>query len=186
MKSSLLSVVVWSAVVPGLAFFSLTGCSSAAKSPDVAGNIRKSLDQPAFKDVSVTQDRDKGVVTLKGHVATDSEKAEAESIAKSGALGQVVSDEIAVLPPGNERAAKAADSDLDQAIQKNLDALKAEKQLEKNVKYSVKNGVVTLTGSVNSQPARVEAQQVAANVPSVQQVVNELQILHQKATTDKP
>jgi osmotically-inducible protein OsmY len=186
MKSSLLSLFVWSVVVPGLAFFSLTGCSRAPKSADFTGSIRKSLDQPAFKNVSVSQDRDKGVVTLKGHVATDSEKAEAESIAKAGALGQVVSDEIAVLPPGNERAAKAADSDLDQAIEKNLDALKAEKQLDKNVKYAVKNGVVTLTGSVNSQPARAEAQQVAANLPSVHQVVNELQILHQKATTDKP
>jgi outer membrane biogenesis lipoprotein LolB len=41
----------------------LAGCSTtAAKSPDVSDSIRKSLDQSGFKDVSVSQDRDKGVV----------------------------------------------------------------------------------------------------------------------------
>jgi hypothetical protein len=33
--------------------------------------MRKSLDQAGFKDVSVSQDRDKGVVTLGGQVASD-------------------------------------------------------------------------------------------------------------------
>ena len=39
----------------------LAGCSQTAKSPDVAGSIRQALDQSGFKDVSVTQDRDRGV-----------------------------------------------------------------------------------------------------------------------------
>src|SRR5580704_8164141 len=74
----------------------LGGCSTTAtKSPDVSGSIRQSLNQPNLKDVSVSQDRDKGIVTLSGHVATDSDKAQAESIAKSIAAGEVVSDEIA-------------------------------------------------------------------------------------------
>ena len=55
-----------------LAVGSLVGCSGASKqSPDVSDNIRKSLDQAALKYVSVTQDRDKGVVTLSGNVASD-------------------------------------------------------------------------------------------------------------------
>jgi hypothetical protein len=45
----------------------LAGCSTTtAKSPDVSDSIRKSLDQAGFKDVSVSQDRDKGIVTLGG------------------------------------------------------------------------------------------------------------------------
>ena len=68
----------------------------------VSDNIRKSLDQAGYKDVSVSQDRDKGVVTLSGTVATDSDKSQAESIAKAGAGSQVVADQIAVRPPGNE------------------------------------------------------------------------------------
>jgi osmotically-inducible protein OsmY len=51
------------------------------------------------------------------------------------------------------------------------------------VKYSVKNHVVTLTGDVDSQATRATAQQVAASVPNVQQVVNELQVKRQKATS---
>src|SRR6266478_8546268 len=66
----------------------IAGCLSACsntptKSPDVADNIRKSLDQANLKDVSVSQDRDKGVVTLTGTTGSDSNKAQAESIAKS-------------------------------------------------------------------------------------------------------
>ena len=49
----------------------LAGCSGPAASPDVAGSIQKSLDQAGLKNVSVSQDRDKGVVTLGGQVASD-------------------------------------------------------------------------------------------------------------------
>ena len=162
----------------------LAGCSNtASKSPDVSGSIHKALDQAGFKDVSTSQDRDKGVVTLSGHVATDGEKAQAESIAKSMAAGQVVSNQIAVIPPGDAHDAKAANSDLDKGIEQNLDAALIQDRLHKGVKYSVKNHVVTLTGNVDSQAARAQAQEVAASVPNVQQVVNELQIKDQKATS---
>jgi osmotically-inducible protein OsmY len=51
------------------------------------------------------------------------------------------------------------------------------------VKYGVTTGVVTLTGEVNSQRKRSEAERVASSVPNVQQVVNELQVKDQKATS---
>src|ERR1700733_6798394 len=102
--------------------FTFVGCSSTSKSPDVSDSIRKSLDQPNLKDVSVSQDRDKGVVTLGGHVATESDKAQAEAIARPIAGGEVVSNQIAVIPPGAESEAKTIHSDLDKAIGKNLDA----------------------------------------------------------------
>jgi hyperosmotically inducible periplasmic protein len=162
----------------------LAGCSSTAtKSPAVSDDIRKSLDQANFKDVSVSQDRDKGVVTLGGHVAAEPDKAQAESIAKSMAGGQVVADEIAVIPPNTASETKAVNSDLDKGVAKNLDAALIQNRLQKNVKYAVKNGVVTLTGEVNSQARRAQAQTVAAAVPNVQQVVNELQIKDQKASS---
>ncbi len=131
---------------------SFAGCSSSVtKSPDVSSEVRRSLDAANLKDVSVSQDRDKGVVTLGGHVATDTDKAQAESIAKAGAGGQVVSDQIAVLPSGAESSTKAVNSDLDKGIDKNLDAALIQNRLHKGVKYDIKNGVVTLTGTVNSQ-----------------------------------
>jgi hyperosmotically inducible periplasmic protein len=172
----------YSIAVITLALVGLIGCS-ASKSPDVTGPIRQSLNQAGLNDVSVSQDRDKGVVTLNGHVAADAEKAQAESIAKSIAGGQVVADQIAVVPPGNESDAKAVNSDLDDAIEKNLDAAFIQNNLKNSVKYDVKNGVVTLTGEVRSQATRKNAAKVAAGVPNVTQVVNELQVKNQKATS---
>ena len=102
---------------------STLGCSRvSAKSADVSDNIRKSLDQAGLKDVSVSQDRDKGIVTLGGQVSSENDKSQAESLAKSFAGPQVVADEIAVIPVGGEKAAKAVNSDLDQGIESNLDA----------------------------------------------------------------
>ena len=172
---SLLAVVLVGALV---------GCSTTStKSADVSDGIRKSLDQANLKDVSVSQDRDKGVVTLGGHVASDGDKSQAESIAKSVAGAQVVSNQIAVIPPGAESAAKAVNSDLDKGIEGNLDAALIKDKLHKSVKYDVKNGVVTLTGEVNSQSNRARAQRVASSVPNVKQVVNELQVKGQKASS---
>ncbi|MGA8763700.1 MAG: BON domain-containing protein, partial [Candidatus Sulfotelmatobacter sp.] len=156
---------------------------TSTKSPDVSDSIRRSLDQAGLKDVSVAQDRDKGVVTLSGNVPADGDKAQAESIAKSIAMGQVVADEIAVIPPGIESETKTVNSDLDKGIEKNLDAALIQNGMHKGVSYGVKNGVVTLTGEVNSESKRARAEKVAAAVPNVRQVVNELQVKDQKASS---
>ena len=161
----------------------LAGCSSTRQSPAVSDDIRRSLDSAGYRDVSVSQDRDKGVVTLSGHVSSDAEKLQAESLAKSIAGPQVVADQVAVIPPGIEHDARAVDSDLDAAIKKNLDAALIQSGFNKDVNYSVKNGVVTLTGTVNSQTRRSRVESVASSVPNVQQVVNEVQVKGQKATS---
>jgi hyperosmotically inducible periplasmic protein len=162
----------------------LAGCEKmATQSPDVSDSIRKSLDQAGLKDVSVSQDRDKGVVTLGGHVAADAGKSQAESIAKAIAAGQVVADQIAVMPPGGESAARAMNSDLDIGIEKNLDAALIQNGMHANVKYDVKNGVVTLSGEVDSHSVRAQAEQIASAVPNVRQVVNELQSRNEKASS---
>jgi hyperosmotically inducible protein len=162
----------------------LAGCSATAtKSPEVADSIRKSLDLANLKDVSVSQDREKGVVTLAGHVAAEGDKAQAETIAKSAAGDQVVSNQIAVIPAASASDAKKVNADLDQGIEKNVDAALIQARINKGVKYAVKNGVVTLTGEVGSEALRSQIQTVASTVPNVQQVVNELQVKNQKATS---
>jgi hyperosmotically inducible protein len=170
------------AVVPVLLAGVLAGCSDTNKSPEVTNNIRKSLDQAGYKDVSVSQDREKGVVTLTGTVPAEGDKAQAESIAKSSADSQVVADQISVRPPGNESDAKTVDSDTDKAIEKKLDAVLVKNKLDRGVKYDVKNGVVTLKGDVPSQARRTQVEKLAKTVPDVKQVVNELEVKNQKAT----
>lgn len=167
-----------------LAVGTLSGCSSApTKSADVSDAIRQSLDQAGLKDVSVSQDRDKGVVTLTGTTTSEADKAQAESIASSIGAGQVIADQIAVRPPGGESIAKKVDSDLDEGIGKNFDAVLVQHKLDSAIKYAVKNGVITLTGNVNSQTRRASVEQLAAGVPNVKQVVNELEVKNQKASS---
>jgi hyperosmotically inducible protein len=177
---------LWSPLLALLVVATLAGCSKpSTKAADVSDAIRAQLDLAGLKDVSVSQDRDKGVVSLGGHVAADEEKAQAEAIARALAGGQVVANEIAVTPPGGESEAKDVSSELDKGIEHNLDAALITANLHDDVKYSVKNQVVTLTGTVNSQAKRTRAQTVAAAVPNVQQVVNELEVKGQKATESR-
>lgn len=94
-----------------LAFGALAGCSATStksadvpdgtKSAEVSANIRKSLDEADLKGVSASHDRSTGVVTLGGQVELERDKADAESIAKSAAGGQVVSNHIAVMGAGH-------------------------------------------------------------------------------------
>lgn len=175
----------WSSLLTVLAAVTLAGCSPTIKSPDVSENLRKALDDSGLKKVSISQDREKGVVTLSGHVEADGDKARAEGIANSIASGQVVSDQIAVVPAGAERDARTVNSDLDKGIEQYLDAALIQGKLHDLVKYAVKNHVVTLTGEVESQSRRREAENIAASVPNVQQVVNELQVKNQKATSSE-
>jgi hyperosmotically inducible protein len=179
MKKLRLRVAMLTLLAAGI----LAGCSGPVKSPDVSDSIRKSLDQAGLKSVAVSQDRDKGIVTLSGQVASENDKLQAESLAKSYAGTQVVADQIAVIPVGGEKDAKAVNSDLDKGIEKNLDAALIQNKMHDNVKYEVKSGVVTLTGEVNSEGKRALAEKVASGVPNVQQVVNDLQVKNQKASS---
>ena len=54
-----------------------------------------------------------------------------------------------------------------------------------DVIYKVKSGVVTLTGEVNSQNKRDQVEQVTTRVPNVKQVVNNLQVKNQKASSSQ-
>ena len=169
-----------------VAIGTLSGCATTTtKAADVTSGIRASLDQAGLKDVSASQDRDKGVVTLGGQVTSEGDKSQAESIAKSYAGTQVVANQIAVVPVSAEKDTKTVNADLDRGIESNLHAALIQGDLDENVKYSVKNHVVTLTGDVDSQSKRRRAQDLATGVPNVEQVVNELQVKAQKATSSR-
>jgi osmotically-inducible protein OsmY len=171
------------ALMATVSLVSLLGCSStASKVPDLNTTLRTSLDQAGLKDVTSNQDAEKGVITLGGHVPAESDKAQAENLAKSVAGSEVVANQIAVIPPGQPDV-KTVDLDIDKGISGNLNAALIQAKLDDNVKFTVKNGVVTLTGNVESKSKRTEGQQAAAAIQNVSQVVNELQVKDQKATS---
>ncbi len=170
-----------------LAIGTMAGCGfGSTKLPDVSDTIRKALDQAGYKEVAVSQDRDKGIVTLGGQVVTENDKEHAEILAKSLAGAQVVANQIAVIPAGQGNEARVINSDLDQGIEKNLDAALLQNKLHDSVNYAVKNGVVTLTGEVSAEHLRADAEKVAGGVPNVRQVVNAIQVVkHRKASSSE-
>jgi len=150
------------------------GCSSQPQSADVKDATEKSLKEAGFKDITVSQDRSKGVVTIGGHVDSQEDKARAEAIAKASAGGQIVADEVGVQPAPTAKIAKEVSADEDAAINKNLDAAFTAAGL-KGVNHKTKNGVVILTGKVPAATTRSQAELAATQIPNVQQVVNEIQ-----------
>src|SRR3954452_9328622 len=175
------------AVAIGLIAFVITlplGCNRQ-QAPDVGSDIRHALDQAGLKDVRVSQDRVKAVVSLTGDVATDADKSRAETIAHSIAGDQVVSNEIGVRPNGDQSTARKVDSDLDAGIDKNLDAMLVQHRWKNDVRYDVNNGVVTLKGNVASESQRTTVEKLARQVPNVKQVVNKLDVKDQRASSTR-
>lgn len=156
----------------------VAGCQSKASHPDEKSAVNNSLNGNNLGDVSVSQDRDKGVITLTGNVNSDEQKSQAETLAKQAAPDYTIANEVGVRPPQAAGQAKAVASSLDSAIEDNYKAtLKAHKNLDdQSIHYSAKNGTLVLKGSVKTAQQKKEAEALAKKVPNVQQVVNELEI----------
>jgi osmotically-inducible protein OsmY len=99
------------------------------------------------------------------------------------ASGEVISNQIAVRPPGQESTAKSIQSDTGKAIEKHVDAELVKHKWNHEVKYDVKEGVGTLKGEGNSQSQRTLVEKVVKATPNVTQVVNEIAVKNQKAST---
>ncbi len=171
------------AIIVGI--FMLVGCNKQAQHPDVKDAVNSAMTQNGLGVVSVSQDRDKGVITLSGDVETPDKKAEAESLARQAAPGYSIADEIGIRPIGQESQAKSVDKNLDSAIEDNFKAdLKAHKNLdEQSVHYTAKNGTLVLKGSVKTAAQRAEANKLAKSVPNVKEVVDELKVEPDKHST---
>lgn len=138
--------------------------------------------------VKVSQDREKGVLTLTGDVDSADKKTQAQTVAQQAAPGYAISNELGVRPVGYEGQAKSVDSNLDSAIQDNYKAaIKAHKNLDdQSISYDAKNGTLVLKGSVKTPAQKSEANTLARNVPNVKEVVNEIVVKEDKNSTANP
>jgi hyperosmotically inducible periplasmic protein len=161
----------------------VAGCNKPAH-PDEKSAVTDSLKNNSLSAVSVSQDRDKGVMTLKGNLDSQDLKNQAENIAKQAAPDYTVANEIGVRPPGANEAGAVA-SNLDSAIEDNFKAvIKAHANLnDQSISGSAKNGTLVLKGSVKTAKQKKEAEDLAKKVPNVQQVVNEIEIKPSKHST---
>jgi len=163
----------------------IAGCQNQPAHPDEKAAVTNSLKTNNLGDVSVSQDRDKGVMTLTGDVNSEDLKSQAAALAKQAAPDYTISDEIGVRPQGAESQAKSVSSNLDSAIEDNYKAaIKGHKSLDdQSIDYSAKNGTLVLKGSVKTAAQKKEAEKLAKNVPNVQQVVNEIEVKPGKHST---
>ena len=171
----------WMAGACLIGAMTFAGCNRDA---EVVDDIEKSLDEAKIEDVSVDEDRDKGVVRLSGSVQSEADKERAEAIAKAAAPRDVIANEIRVLPAGMEGKADEIVDDLDAGIESNLEAAFAKANVL-NVKHRVESQVVTLTGDAATQADRARIEKLAAEVPNVKQVVNEMQVTGVRTPRDR-
>lgn len=163
----------------------IAGCHNQSAHPDEKAAVNNSLNSNNLSDVSVSQDREKGVITLTGDVNTDDQKAQAANLAKQAAPDYTIANEIGVRPVGAQGQAKAVDSSLDSAIEDNYKAsIKSNPNLnDQSIKFSAKNGTLVLKGTVKTSEQKKEAGSLAKQVPNVQQVVNEIEVKPNKHST---
>jgi hyperosmotically inducible protein len=158
--------------------FLCVACSS--KSEDSASykdSVKKALEQAELTNVSVAEDREKNTVTLAGTVHSDDAKAKATDVARGAAGNRTVVNEVSVQPVGAETDAKTIASNVDDAIERNYKAALISNGLQKqHIDFKAKNGVLTIKGTVKTVAQRQRAQTVAASVPNVQQVLNQIDV----------
>jgi hyperosmotically inducible protein len=169
-----------SVLAAALAF---AGCQKATH-PDEKSAVTNTLNSNNLSAVDVSQDREKGVMTLSGNLASQDQKNQAEALAKQAAPDYTIADEIGVRPPQEAKAGSVA-SDLDSAIEDNFKAeIKAHENLnDQSIRCSAKNGTLMLEGTVKTTAQKREAESLAKRVPNVQQVVNEIEVKPDKHST---
>jgi osmotically-inducible protein OsmY len=159
------------AVAVSLATAGLVACGGGK--PDVKENVENAFEREKVENVNVDWDDEARVLHLKGAVATDAEKARAESVATQavGTSGKVA-NELTL------RVDRTSADNLDGTINDHVENLIDEDPVwtKSEIEVSVNNGVVTLKGDIVSDADRKRLVDQVGRVPGVQNVVDSLQI----------
>jgi hyperosmotically inducible periplasmic protein len=123
---------------------------------------------------SVNVDTNKGMVSLRGKVATDDEKKAAEQVARGIEGVQTVRNELKMVPGSAKKVVEAKDGITKQV----KDCFKEAPKL-KSLDVRTDNGVVTLQGKLPTIMDSARASQRAREVPDVRSVRND-------TTSDSP
>src|SRR4051812_20034392 len=81
------------------------GCSTQhASTPSQEHQVKQALKQQGFEHIDVSEDHDKGVITLSGRVATWEEKQAAQEVARDAATAYVVANDLSVTGGTSKKA----------------------------------------------------------------------------------
>ncbi len=165
-----------------LLFMFTIGCknhSSDAGNAPSRGQIKNQLSSARLRNVDVSVDSDKKLVTLTGKVESGEQKDHVAQIAQDAAAGWVIANEVSIEPQGAESGARKIESNIDTAIEHNFKALAIANHWDSmNLKYHAKNGVLTLEGTAPDTATRQDIEKIAATTPNVTQVVNKMDVKH--------
>jgi osmotically-inducible protein OsmY len=160
------------------------GCFAAAvliataacgpRNPDYEKTADEALSTAALDDVDADYDNDAKTIHLTGTVNTENERQRAADVVqKAVGNGAQVANEVTVASRDEEIA-----DDFDGAIETRLDELvDNEADLKDNsIAFDANNGVITITGDVNSAAERDRVGDIARSQPGVKDVVNSLEV----------
>lgn len=139
---------------------------------------------PDVSGLRIDVDTRNGVVTLSGEVASESARRQALAIARNTEGVRSVNDQLRVTGAGStERQVTGATRDTVNRVDDTWITTKVQSKffLEGDIKgrainVDTRNGVVTLTGTVETDAGRRLAEQVARDTEGVRQVVNQLTV----------
>ncbi len=158
--------------VLALAFGVALACSRNSNDPK--DRVDKALGDANVKGVHTSYDRDANVVHLQGTVDSAEQKDRADQIA-TGAVGTSgrVLDEIKVQGMDEKPV-----SDQDSLIRDTLkeDISKDQVLQDRDIRFDVNNGVVTVKGNVRTPAEKEKVTQMVKSVPGVKEMANELDV----------
>lgn len=150
---------------------SLTACSGGN---DPSEQADRALKDANLADVTIDWDKDARLAHLQGSVASSDERTRAEQVAATavGTSGRVL-NEITIRGINDNSA-----DDLDRDIRKAIDRALADDATLKgqNVDIAVKNGVVTVKGTVASAADKGRVSELVRAAPGVKDFANALEI----------
>ena len=176
MRNEQLSRLAW-AMALVLVFAGVA--SAGADIPDAWVTMKTKVSLMTTEGLSTSDlnvDTVKGIVTLHGKVATEAEKAQAETVARGIDGVSDVKNLLQVVPSAQREVVERSDD----AIKKGVDdAFKANRRVNTSgiAVASVNKGVVLLSGKTQSLEAHLEAVEVAHAVKGVRRVATEVEVM---------
>jgi osmotically-inducible protein OsmY len=162
---------------PMAVLMGMTLLGACNQGPNPKDRVSRELKDANIKTVDVDYDSDAKVVHLKGAVDSSAERVRAEEIAhKAVGTSGAVANELTVKGV-NDRTA----DEMDSAIRRELNAkVGNDRALEhRDIKFTVNNGVVTITGEVRNEAEKDKVKEMTRSTENVKEVVDALKINHQ-------
>lgn len=190
MSKTLLAVMLTSAVATGSVYAETTTMDKAQASAESAGNkvgnfmddstitakVKAALlDNESIKSTDISVKTDKKVVTLSGFVQSQAQAEAAVAAAKTVEGVASVSDKLHVRD-SKESSIKGYASDTATTSEVKAKLLADDIVPSRNVKVETTDGVVQLSGIVESQAQSDRAESVAKAVEGVKSVKNDLKV----------